>query len=61
VEVGRDCHGFYHWFGKDLVGVLFHLGDYGLTDHGGSLYTCQDYLLWATTSRVVYVKNTVSA
>jgi hypothetical protein len=61
VEVGRDCHGFYHGFAKNFVGIRFHLGDYGSTDQCISLYTCQDYLLWTTTSREVYVKDSVSA
>jgi hypothetical protein len=30
--VGRDCHGFYHGFDKNLVGLLFHLGDRGSID-----------------------------
>jgi hypothetical protein len=37
------------------------LGDYGSTDQGSSLYTYQYYLLWTATSRVVYVKDSVSA
>jgi hypothetical protein len=45
VEVGRDRHGFYRGFAKDSVGIRFHLGYYGLTDQGGSLYTCQNHLL----------------
>jgi hypothetical protein len=59
--VGRDCHGLYHGFAKNLVGIRFHMGDCGLTDQGGSLYTCQDYLLRTTTSKAVYVKDTLSA
>jgi hypothetical protein len=37
------------------------LGDCGLTDQDSSLYTCQDYLLRTASSRVVYVKDSVSA
>jgi hypothetical protein len=59
--VERDCHGFYRGFAKDSVGIRFHLGDCGLTDQGGSLYTYQEYLLQTGTSRVVYVKDNVSA
>jgi hypothetical protein len=59
--VGRDFHGFYREFAKNSVGIQFHLGDYGSTDQGNSLYTCQDFLLQTTTSRVVYVKDSVSA
>jgi hypothetical protein len=61
VEVGRDCHRFYRGFTKNSVEIQFHLGDYGLTDQGNSLYTCQDYLLRTATSRVVYVKDSVFA
>jgi hypothetical protein len=45
VEVGRDCHGFYHRFVEDSVGIGFHLGNCGSTDQGSLLYTCQDHLL----------------
>jgi transposase InsO family protein len=55
--VGRDCHAFYHGFVEDSVGIRFHLGDCGSTDQGGSLYTCQDYILQTTTTRIVYVKD----
>jgi hypothetical protein len=61
VEVGRDCHGFYYGFAKNSVRIQFHLGDCGLTDQGSSLYTYQDHLLWNATSRVVYVKDSMSA
>jgi hypothetical protein len=46
---------------EDSVRVRFHLGNCGSTDQGGSLYTCQDHLLWATASRVLYVKHSLSA
>jgi hypothetical protein len=59
--VGRDCHGFYHGFAKNSIGIRFHLGDCGLTGQGSSLYTCQDYLFQTITSRVVYVMDSVSA
>jgi hypothetical protein len=61
VEVGRDYHGFYRGFAKNLVGIRFHLGDCGSTEQGSSFYTCQDHLLQTTTSRVIYVKDSVSA
>jgi hypothetical protein len=61
VEVGRDCHGFYHGFTKNSIRIRFHFSDCGSTDQGSSLYTCQEYLLYTTTSRVVYVKDSVSA
>jgi hypothetical protein len=60
VELGRNCHGFYHGFAKNSVRIQFHLGDYGLTNQGSSLYTCQGYLLQTATSRAVYVKDSVS-
>jgi hypothetical protein len=60
-EVKRDYYEFYHGFAKNSVGIQFHMGDYGSTDQGSSLYTYQDYLLWTATSRVVYVKDSVSA
>jgi hypothetical protein len=59
--VVRDCHGFYRGLAENSVRIQFHLGDCGLTDQGSSLYTCQDHLLWTTTSRVVYVEDSVSA
>jgi hypothetical protein len=46
---------------EDSVRVPFHLGNCGSTDQGGSLYTCQDHLLWATASRVLYVEHSLSA
>jgi hypothetical protein len=61
VEVGRDCHRFYHGFAKNSIGIRFHLGDCGSTDQGGSLYTCEDHLLWTATGRVVHVKDSLSA
>jgi hypothetical protein len=61
VEVGRACHGFYCGFAKNSVGIQFHLCDCGLTDQGSSLYTCQNHLLQTATSRVVYVKDSMSA
>jgi hypothetical protein len=39
--------------------ILF--GDCGSTDQDSSLYTYQDYLLQAATSRIVYIKDSVSA
>jgi hypothetical protein len=59
--VGRDCHGLYCGFVEDSVRIRFHLGDCGSTDEGGSLYTYQDHLLWTVTSRIVYVKVSLSA
>jgi hypothetical protein len=59
--VGRDCHRFYRGISKDSVGIRFYLGNCGLTVEGGSLYTCSDHLLWTTTSRVVYVEDSLSA
>jgi hypothetical protein len=61
VEVGRNCHGFYCGIAENSVRIRFHLGSCGSTDQGGSLYTCQDHLLWTVTSRVVFVKNSLSA
>jgi hypothetical protein len=55
--VGGDCHGLYRGFTENSVRIRFHLRDYGSTDLGSSLYTCQDYLLRTTTSRVVYVED----
>jgi transposase InsO family protein len=51
--VGRDSQGFYRGIAENSVRIRFHLGNCGSTDQGGSLYTCQDYLLWITTSRAV--------
>jgi hypothetical protein len=59
--VGRNCHGFYRRIAEDLVRIQFHLGNCGSTDQGGSLYTYQDHLLWAATSRVVYIEDSMSA
>jgi hypothetical protein len=61
MEVGRDCHGFYCGFAEKSVGIQFHFGDCGSTDQGIPLYTCQDHLLWTTTSIVVYIKDSLSA
>jgi predicted glycosyl hydrolase (DUF1957 family) len=60
VEVGRDCHGCYRGIAKNSVRIRFHLGNCGSTDQGGSLYTYQDHLLWAATSRAVYVEDSLS-
>jgi hypothetical protein len=60
VEAGRNCHGFYRRIAKDSIKTQFHLGNCGSTDQGGSLYTCQDHLLRATTSRAIYVKDSLS-
>jgi hypothetical protein len=46
---------------KNSVSIRFHLGNCGSTDHGGSLYTYQDHLLWTTTGGVEYVKDILSA
>jgi hypothetical protein len=59
--VGSDCHGFYYGIAENSVWIRFHLGNCGLTDQCGSLYTSEDHLLWAATSRVVYVKDGLSA
>jgi hypothetical protein len=53
--------GFHDGIAKDSVGIWFHLGNRGSTDKGGSLYIYQDHLLWAVTSRVIYVKDSLSA
>jgi hypothetical protein len=55
-----DRYGFYCGFVEDSGGIRFHLGNYGSTDQGSSFYTCQDDLLWTVTSRVVYVKDSLS-
>jgi hypothetical protein len=59
MEVGRDCHGFYCGFAMNSVGIRFYLGDCGSIDQGGSLYTCQEHLLWTATSRAVYVEDSL--
>jgi hypothetical protein len=61
VEVGRNYHGFYRRVAENSVRIRFHLGNRGPIDQGGSLYTCQDHLLQAAASRVVYVKDSLSA
>jgi hypothetical protein len=33
----------------------------GSIDQGSSLYTCQDHLLWTTTSRALYVEDSLFA
>jgi hypothetical protein len=38
-----------------------YLGNCGSTDQDGSLYTYQDHLLQAATSRAVYVKDSLSS
>jgi hypothetical protein len=60
VEVGGDCHEFYHRFAENLVGIRLHLGDCGSTNQGSTLYTYQDHLLWTATSGVVYVEDSLS-
>jgi hypothetical protein len=57
----RNCDGFYCGIAEDSVEIRSHLGNYGSTDQGGSLYTCQDHLLWTATSRVVYVEDSLIA
>jgi hypothetical protein len=59
--VGRDCHGFHRRTAKDSVRIRFHLGNCGPTDQGGSLYTGQDHLLQAATSRIVHVQDSLFA
>jgi hypothetical protein len=61
VEVGRDCHGFHRGIAKDPIRIRFHLANCAPTDQGGSLYTCQDHLLRAVTSRIVHVQDSLSA
>jgi hypothetical protein len=61
VKVGRNCHGFYRRIAEDSIRIRFYLGNYGSTDQGGSLYTCQDHLLRAATSRAVYIEDNLSA
>jgi hypothetical protein len=46
---------------KDSVRIRFHLGNFGPTDQGGSLYTYEDHLHRAATSRVVYVEDSLSS
>jgi hypothetical protein len=58
--VGRDCQGFYRGSTEKSIGIRFHLGNCGSTDQGSTLHTCQDHLLWTTTSRVVYVEDSLS-
>jgi hypothetical protein len=50
-----------HGIAESSVRIRFHLGNCGSTDQGGSLYTCQEHLVWTTTSRVVYVRDSLSA
>jgi hypothetical protein len=57
---GKKLHGFYHGIAENSVRIWIYLGNCGSNDQGGSLYTCQDHLLWTTTSRVVYVKDSLS-
>jgi hypothetical protein len=45
---------------ENLVRIRFHLGNREPTDQGGSLYTCQDHLHQAATSRVVYAEDSLS-
>jgi hypothetical protein len=45
---------------EDSVEIRFYLGNCGLIGQGGSLYTYEDHLLWAVTSRVIYVKDSLS-
>jgi hypothetical protein len=52
---------FYREIAEDSVRIQFYLGNCGSTDQGGSLYTCQDNLLWTTISRVIYVVDSLSA
>jgi hypothetical protein len=58
--VRRDYHGFYPGFAEDSVGIRFYLGNCGSIDQGSTLYTCQDHLLLTATSRVIYVKDSLS-
>jgi hypothetical protein len=60
IESGKNCHGFYCGIVEDSVGIQFHLGNCGMTEQGDSLYTYQDHLLGTATSRVIYVKNSLS-
>jgi hypothetical protein len=60
VVVGRNFHGFYHRVAENSARISFHLDNHGLTDQGGSLYTCQYHLLWAIASRVVYIEDSLS-
>jgi hypothetical protein len=61
VEVERNCHGFYREIVEDSVRIRFHFCNCGSTDQGGSLYICQDHLLWIATSRVVNIEDSLSA
>jgi transposase InsO family protein len=54
--VGRNCHRFYRGTAENSVRIQFHLYNCGLTDHGGSLYTCQDHLLRTASSRVYMMR-----
>jgi hypothetical protein len=60
VEVERNYHRFYRRVVENSVRIRFHLGNRGLTDQGSALYTCQDHLLRAATSRIVYVEDSLS-
>jgi hypothetical protein len=59
--MGRDCHEFYRVIAENLVRIESHLGNCGSTNQGGSLYSGQDHQLRTATSRVVYVKDSLSA
>jgi hypothetical protein len=39
---------------------MIPFGNCGSTDHGSSVYTCQDHLIWTATSGVVYVMDSLS-
>jgi hypothetical protein len=54
---GKNCHGFYHGFAKNSVGIQFHLGDRGSTDQGSSIYTYEDNLLRTIIGIIVYVED----
>jgi hypothetical protein len=56
-----NCYGFCHGFAENSVGLCFYLGDCESTDKGSSLYTCQDHILWSTTSKVLHVKVSLFA
>jgi hypothetical protein len=49
------------WVCRELSQAMIPLGDRGSTDQGGSLYICQNDLLWTTIGKVVYVKDSLSA
>jgi hypothetical protein len=59
VELGRGCHRFYHGFAENSVDLRLHLGDSGSIEQVSSLYTYKDHLLWTTTSRVVYIEDSL--